>query len=52
MANLALGIQNNAPHDPLRPSTASVPSSFAVALDSVSSQLSSFAIMSLNVEIT
>ena len=36
MANVALGIQNNAPRDPLRPATASVPSSFAVALDTVS----------------
>jgi len=35
MANLALGVQNNAPRDPLRPPTASVPSSFAVALDTV-----------------
>jgi len=35
MANVALGIQNDAPRSPLRPSTASVPSSFAIALDTV-----------------
>jgi len=35
MANLALGIQNNAPRDPLRAPAASVPSSFAIALDTV-----------------
>ncbi|KAI0250874.1 hypothetical protein BJV78DRAFT_526274 [Lactifluus subvellereus] len=35
MANLALGIQNNAPRDPLRSPAASVPSSFAIALDTV-----------------
>jgi hypothetical protein len=33
MANLALGIQNNAPRNPRTPP--SVPSSFAVALDTV-----------------
>ena len=35
MANLALGIQNNAPRDPLRSPAASVPSCFAIALDTV-----------------
>jgi hypothetical protein len=35
MANLALGIQNNAPRNPQTPAMASVPSSFAVALDTV-----------------
>ena len=35
MANLALGIQNNAPRDPLRPQAASVPSSFSIALNTV-----------------
>lgn len=36
MANLALGIQNNAPGDPFRPPAASVDSSYSVALDTVS----------------
>jgi hypothetical protein len=35
MAELALEVQNNAPRDPLRPPTMSMPSSFSVALDSV-----------------
>ena len=35
MANVALGIQNNAPRNPQAPATASVPSSFAIALDTV-----------------
>jgi len=35
MANVALGIQNNAPRNPQTPATASVPSSFAIALDTV-----------------
>jgi hypothetical protein len=40
MAQLALDIQNNAPHDPLLPATASIPSSFTTALDTVSSRAS------------
>jgi hypothetical protein len=36
MAQLALEIQNNAPHDPLLPAAASIPSSFNTALDTVS----------------
>ena len=36
MADLALEIQNNAPHDVLLPAAAAVPSSFATALDTVS----------------
>ena len=36
MAKLALEIQNSAPRDPLRPSTALVLSSFYMALDTVS----------------
>ena len=39
MAELALEIQDNAPRDPLRPSTTSVPSSFSTALDTVSYKL-------------
>jgi hypothetical protein len=39
MAKLALEIQNSAPRDPLRPSTASVLSSFYMALDTVSDTL-------------
>ena len=35
MADVALEIQNNAPRNPQTPATASVPSSFAIALDSV-----------------
>jgi hypothetical protein len=35
MANLALEIQNNAPCNPQTPAMASVPSSFAIALDTV-----------------
>jgi len=35
MANVALGIQNNAPRNPQTPATASVLSSFAIALDTV-----------------
>ncbi|KAI9460706.1 hypothetical protein F5148DRAFT_1276740 [Russula earlei] len=35
MANLALGIQNNAPRDPLMPQAGSIPSSFSIALDTV-----------------
>jgi hypothetical protein len=36
MANLALEIQNNAPRHVLLPDTVNVPSSFATALDTVS----------------
>lgn len=36
MAELALEIQKRAPRDPLTPSTASVPSSFFMTLDTVS----------------
>ncbi len=36
MANLALGIQNNAPRNPRTPP--SIPSSYAVALDTVSNR--------------
>jgi hypothetical protein len=39
MANVALEIQNNAPHNPQTPATASVPSSFAIALDTVRNPL-------------
>ncbi|KAI0253468.1 hypothetical protein BJV78DRAFT_1153084 [Lactifluus subvellereus] len=35
MAELALEVQNEAPHDPLLPTAANIPSSFATALDSV-----------------
>jgi hypothetical protein len=35
MANVALGIQNNAPRNSRTPATASVPSSFSIALDTV-----------------
>ncbi|KAI0253465.1 hypothetical protein BJV78DRAFT_1153081 [Lactifluus subvellereus] len=35
MAELALEAQNEAPHDPLLPTAANIPSSFATALDSV-----------------
>ncbi|KAI0250894.1 hypothetical protein BJV78DRAFT_1275616 [Lactifluus subvellereus] len=35
MAELALEVQNEAPRDPLLPTTANIPSSFATALDSV-----------------
>jgi hypothetical protein len=40
MAQLALDMQNNAPRDPLLPDTASVPSSFTTALDTVSTRAS------------
>lgn len=36
MAQLALEIQNNAPHDPFIPATSVIPSSFTSALDTVS----------------
>jgi hypothetical protein len=36
MADLALEVQNNAPRDLLLPAAATVPSSFATALDTVS----------------
>jgi len=36
MAQLALEIQNNAPHDPLLPADSMIPSSFSTALDTVS----------------
>jgi hypothetical protein len=36
MAQLALEIQNNAPHDPLLPATSVITSSFTTALDTVS----------------
>jgi hypothetical protein len=36
MAQLALEIQNNAPHDPLLPAASMIPSSFSTALDTVS----------------
>ena len=39
MANVALGIQNNVPRNPQTPATASVPSSYAVALDTVRNPL-------------
>lgn len=35
MAQIALDVQNNAPHDPLLPATAHVPSSYTEALDTV-----------------
>jgi len=35
MAQLALEIQNNAPHDPLLPAGPVIPSSFTTALDTV-----------------
>jgi hypothetical protein len=35
MAQIALEVQNNAPHDPLLPAVANVPSSFTEALDTV-----------------
>jgi hypothetical protein len=35
MADVALIIQNNGPRNPQTPATASVPSSFAIALDTV-----------------
>lgn len=35
MAQIALEVQNNAPHDPLLPAVANVPSSFNEALDTV-----------------
>ncbi|KAI9511011.1 hypothetical protein F5148DRAFT_1274479 [Russula earlei] len=35
MATLALGIQNNAPRDPLMPQAGSIPSSYSIALDTV-----------------
>ena len=38
MVQLALEIQNEAPHDPLFPATARIPSSFTTALDTVSIQ--------------
>jgi hypothetical protein len=37
MAQIALDVQNNAPQDPLHPPTASVPSSYTAALDTVRS---------------
>ncbi|KAI0302897.1 hypothetical protein B0F90DRAFT_1935607 [Multifurca ochricompacta] len=40
MAQLALDIQNNAPHDPLLPAAASIPSSFTTVLDTVSTYVS------------
>jgi len=36
MAQIALEVQNNAPHDPLLPAGANVPSSYTEALDTVS----------------
>jgi hypothetical protein len=36
MAQIALEVQNTAPHDPLLPATANVPSSYTEALDTVS----------------
>jgi hypothetical protein len=36
MAQLALEIQDNAPHDPLLPAASVVPSSYSTALDTVS----------------
>jgi hypothetical protein len=36
MAQLALEIQNNAPQDPLLPVVSVIPSSYATALDTVS----------------
>jgi hypothetical protein len=36
MAQIALEVQNNAPHDPLLPAVANVPSSYTEALDTVS----------------
>jgi hypothetical protein len=38
MAQIALDVQNNAPQDPLLPATASVPSSYTDALDTVREQ--------------
>jgi hypothetical protein len=39
MANVALEIQNNAPHNSQTPATALVPSSFAISLDTVRNPL-------------
>jgi hypothetical protein len=36
MTQIALDVQTNAPHDPLLPAAANVPSSYSVALDTVS----------------
>lgn len=36
IAQASLEAQNNAPHDPLQPATATIPSSYAEALDTVS----------------
>ena len=36
MARIALEVQNNAPHNPLLPAAANVPSSYSEALDTVS----------------
>ena len=36
MTEIALEVQNNAPHDPLLPAAANVPSSYTEALDTVS----------------
>jgi hypothetical protein len=36
MSEIALEVQNNAPHDPLLPAAANVPSSYTEALDTVS----------------
>ena len=52
MASLALGIQNNAPRDPLRPQAASVPSSFSIALDTVRHFMAFSALEIPDVEIT
>jgi hypothetical protein len=42
MANVALEIQNNAPRDALRSAAASIPSSFAIALDTVRKLISPY----------
>ena len=43
MAQLALEIQSEAPHDPLRPAPMNIPSSFNTALDTVSTRAASCA---------
>ena len=52
MADVALEIQNNAHRNRQTPATASVPSSFAIALDTVRSPLHLLQWGSLNVGLT
>ena len=49
MADVALGFQNNASHNPRTPATASVPSSFSIALDAVRNPPTSTTMRILNV---